>query len=248
MKRRVGTVALVTTVMLALTGVLAASANAAATATTVVAAQITQTSATLYGVVETGGAATNWQFEYGTSTAYAKTTAVQAIPAGKGNVVVSAPVSGLKPGTTYHFQLLAQNNSGPPSYTVTSSGGGDQTFATLAATPGILSLRNPTPVVHKDKTAFLFLRCGTSSPATNACNGSLRIATRVVVSGKPKGTVTCVKASFRIPAGHTKRITVKVTKACIALLGVTRGHRVVATLKATWSGGRLTRGITLIRA
>ena len=247
MKRRVGTVALVTTVLLALTGVLAASASAAATATTVVAAHVTQTSATLYGVVETGGAAANWQFEYGTSTAYGKTTTVQAIPAGKGNVAVSAPVSGLKPGTTYHFQLLAQNNSGPPSYTVTSSGGGDQTFATLAATPGILSLRNPTPVVHKDRTMFLFLKCATSSPATNPCNGSARITT-TVGSGKAKRTVTCGKAPFGVSVGHTKRITVKVTNACIALLGGARGHRIGATLKATWTGGRLTKGILLIRA
>ncbi len=243
MKRRIGTLALLTMCLLAVTGVAAASASAAATATTVVASNVTQTSATLFGVVETGGSATNWTFEYGTSTAYGKTTAVGAIPAGQGNVPVSAKVSGLKPGTTYHFQLLAQNNSGAPYYTVTTSGGGDQTFKTLAATPGILTLRNPTPVVHKNKTVFLFLRCLSTSAATNACNGRLSLTTKV---GKRK--VGCGKASFGVPAGQTKRITVKVPNACIAALNGARSHRIGATLNASWTGGRLTRGITLIRA
>ncbi len=163
-------------------------------------------------------------------------------PPDKGTSPVSAKVTGLKPGTTYHFQLLAQNSSGPPYYTIASSAGGDQTFKTLAASPGILTLRNGTPVVHKNKTAFLFLRCLSTSAATNACKGKLSITTKV-----KKRSVNCGKASFTVNPAQTKRITVKVPNACIAALNAARGHRIGATLTASWNGGRLTRGITLIK-
>lgn len=245
MKRRVRSLALAVAGALALSGFAAATASAAATATTVTAAGITQTSATLYGVVETGGSATEWEFEYGTSTAYGSTTTVQSIPAGQGNVPVSAHVTGLKPGTTYHFQLLALNSSGPPYYTISPSAGGDQTFKTLAATPGILTLRNSNPVVGKNNKTVLFLKCLSTSAKTNACDGGLRITTKVKTR-KVTATVPCGKASFAVNPRQTKQVTVKVSSACLKLLRAARGHRLGATLKASWSGGKLTRGITLV--
>lgn len=73
---------------------------------------VTGTSATLAGTVNPNGTSTTAYFEYGTTTLYGSTTAVQNIPAGTAPVDVSAPVSGLSAGATYHFRLVAGNAGG----------------------------------------------------------------------------------------------------------------------------------------
>lgn len=64
------------------------------------------------------------RFEYGTSTAYGLTAPCTPSPgSGTSAVAVSAPLSGLKSITTYHFRISAANESG-------SSLGQDQTLQT----------------------------------------------------------------------------------------------------------------------
>ena len=69
---------------------------------------------TLNGTVnpDNAGEAT-CQFEYGASTAYGHTARCpHAIPSGDSAVPVSANVSGLEPGTVYHYRLAATNANG----------------------------------------------------------------------------------------------------------------------------------------
>ena len=70
------------------------------------------TSATLNGTVNPGGAATDWWFEYGTSTSYGSKSATTAAGSGSANVAVSKALSGLAPATTYHYRLVAKNATG----------------------------------------------------------------------------------------------------------------------------------------
>jgi hypothetical protein len=107
---------------------------------------ITPRSVTLHGMVNannTGGAppvpffqSTVYLFEYGTTTAYGST----AVGADGGTLCslltfvcdgrdrpVAASVSGLVPGTTYHFRVVADNGTGGPQQ------GADQTFVTAPA-------------------------------------------------------------------------------------------------------------------
>jgi Fibronectin type III domain len=93
---------------------LAAPATAAApSATTGAATSVTSTSATLTGEVNPNGEPTTYHFEYGTTNAYGARTPDQGPTAAvKQNTDVSAPVSGLSPGTTYHYRLVAANGSG----------------------------------------------------------------------------------------------------------------------------------------
>jgi hypothetical protein len=101
-----------------------ASAASAPSATTGPASSIAMTTAALSGSVNPGGISTGWYFEYGTTTAYGMRTA----PTGAGSDTSphseSATLTGLAPGTVYHFQLVAANAA-------SSSLGGDQSFATL---------------------------------------------------------------------------------------------------------------------
>ena len=106
------------------------SALADAFATTAPATLPTPTSVTLNGYVAATQADTTWLFEYGTTTNYTQATPVQQ--AALGTTQVSAPVTGLQPGTTYHFQLIVHEGD------YSEVDGGDQTFTT-PATPGTVS-------------------------------------------------------------------------------------------------------------
>ena len=73
---------------------------------------VTETSATLRGCVNPNGEETTYRFRYGPTTSYGYTTPYQTLSAGNSCVSVSADISGLNPGTTYYFCIVAGNNSG----------------------------------------------------------------------------------------------------------------------------------------
>lgn len=81
-------------------------------ATTLAASTITTTSATLNGSVNPNSLATNYYFEWGTSTSYGNTTTSTALGNGTSAIAVNAPLTGLVAGTTYHFRVVAINADG----------------------------------------------------------------------------------------------------------------------------------------
>jgi hypothetical protein len=97
------------------------------TVTTLAATSITGIAATLNGSVNPNGLATNYHFEWGTSISYGNNTTVVSAGSGSSNVSVSASISDLIAGTTYHFRLVATNSDG-------TSNGSDLTFVPGAAT------------------------------------------------------------------------------------------------------------------
>lgn len=77
------------------------------------ATNITNTSATLNGIAKANFLSTTVTFEYGTNTNYGNSiNAVQSPVSGDKNTVVSARISGLTPGTTYHYRLKTTNSLG----------------------------------------------------------------------------------------------------------------------------------------
>lgn len=69
-------------------------------------------SATLHGTVNPQGIATNYRFEYGTSTAYGQSTATVSAGDATAFGPVSATVSGLAGGTVYHYRVDAISDTG----------------------------------------------------------------------------------------------------------------------------------------
>lgn len=98
------------------------------------ATDILTTTATLNGTVNPGSLSTSVTFEYGLTSAYGNTSAaVQSPLSDELNDKVSTPVTGLKPGTVYHFRIKAENSLGV-SYS------DDMIFTTLGGIPLVTSL------------------------------------------------------------------------------------------------------------
>jgi hypothetical protein len=110
------------------------------TVSTLAATGITSTAMQLNGTVNPNGFATTSFFEYGTTPGYGATTPVQSLGAGQAPVSVSAALSGLSPGSQYHYRIVAQNNGG-------SALGADTSFATGLIQPKeyILLQNYPNP-------------------------------------------------------------------------------------------------------
>jgi plastocyanin len=100
----------------------------APTATTEAASLVGETEATLKGTVNPNGQVTTYFFNWGLTTSYEHQTST--LSAGQGSIgqAVSATLTGLAPGTVYHFQLVAHNVSGNAS-------GTDRMFTTASPPP-----------------------------------------------------------------------------------------------------------------
>jgi hypothetical protein len=88
------------------------------------ASSIAITQAELNGTVNPKGYDARYYFQYGKTTSYGSTTAESDAGSGSGSTPVNATVSGLEPGTSIHYRLVA-TSGGVTSY------GSDVTFTTL---------------------------------------------------------------------------------------------------------------------
>ncbi|MCX6245059.1 MAG: BACON domain-containing carbohydrate-binding protein [Bacteroidetes bacterium] len=79
---------------------------------TTAATAVTATGGTLNGTVNPSGFATTYHFDWGTTTSYGQVTTTASAGAGTGDVPVSAAISGLTTGVTYHYRINATNSDG----------------------------------------------------------------------------------------------------------------------------------------
>ena len=92
---------------------------------------IDTSSVTLNGTVNANHLSTDVSFEYGTTTGYGQSVAATpGFVTGNTSVSISANVTGLKPGTAYHFRIKAENSLG-----ITYSS--DAVFTTLGQVPSV---------------------------------------------------------------------------------------------------------------
>jgi hypothetical protein len=86
---------------------------------------LAQTTATLNAGVNPNNQSTTYRFEYGAGSTYGQVLPASEgeVGSGYGNVVLGRELSGLSPGTTYHFRVVATNATGIEP-------GPDRTFTT----------------------------------------------------------------------------------------------------------------------
>ena len=86
------------------------------------ATNVESSSATLNGLLDPHGLTTTVYFEYGRTTSYGLSTALQS-QTGNGYRTITANINGLSASTTYHFRIVAINSAG-------ARPGIDRTFTT----------------------------------------------------------------------------------------------------------------------
>ena len=148
------------------------------------ASAVTSTTATVNGTVNPGGVGTNYYFQYGTTSGYGHTSATHSAGSGTAAGAVSAALSGLAAGTTYHYRLVATSAGGTVD-------GRDVTFATAKTLAPSVVTGSATAVTattasltgtidpHGVATTYYFLY-GTRTPSTRTATASAGAATASV--------------------------------------------------------------------
>ncbi len=198
------------------------------TAITDAASNVEVNTATLNGDVTPNSLPFTWYIEYGKTTAYGQKTPTVSAGASSGDVPVAVDVSGLKAGTTYHFQILAHTASG-------TAEGGDLTFKTTAqptilVTPGKV---NPGYKVRVHGNASVCPAGDQLALLSHAFSGAHKYAgvPAVYTTVKPNGSYA---VTTKIPGGRHGRY--KITGRCgggglgvVAHLSVTRAASTAPT-------------------
>ena len=130
--------------------------------------------ATINAKINPGELATSYHFEYGETTAYGTEVPLggAAIPAGEAFVPVTASLTGLKIGTTYHFRVVASNSAaGSPvaspdkTFTTVPPAPVDATFTSAVSATGATLNTKINPLGNDTR---FFFQYGTQSCEQNA--------------------------------------------------------------------------------
>jgi streptogramin lyase len=175
----------------------------------------TATTATLAGTVTPNTQSTSYHFEWGATTAYGSNTSTTSAGSSGTPQAVSASISGLSGGATYHYRLVASNASG-------TTYGRDETFTAQTL-----------PIVETGEAADAALTSatlqGTVNPNSNATTYHFDWGTTAAYGNRIPGTDGAV-GSDSAPHAMSNQLTGLTP-------GVTYHFRVVATSSAGTSLG-----------
>jgi hypothetical protein len=109
---------------------------------------VSQNAASISGTVDSLGLQTSYGFEIGlVAGEYGPPTGLGSVGAGASEVVESLGLTGLQPGTTYHYRIMASNLDG-------ASYGADQSFTTSSYPDTFVEPPAPLPFVAVPAIAF----------------------------------------------------------------------------------------------
>jgi uncharacterized repeat protein (TIGR01451 family) len=200
------------------------NAAGAPTATTGVASAVGTTTATLNGTVNPNGQPATVQFQYGTNTSYGSVTSISGPLTGTATQAVSASLTGLAAGMTYHFRVSATNVLG-------ANNGLDQTFTTIPSVTDLAILVSHTGNFTQGDTSDTYTIIVTNIGNT-ASSGTVTVVdtlpaglTATAISGAGwttnLGTLTCTRGDALAAGAAYPPITITVSVAANAALNVT---------------------------
>ena len=159
------------------------------------ATSLSNTVGQLNGTINPNGTLTTYYFQYGATTNYGTTTTVTSLPVVNTNVAVSEAITGLSPGSVYHFRLVATNNAGIVF-------GPDKMFtptalptATTQPATGVSSSATLNGQVNGGDNTDYYFQYGTTTDYGNVTakgsvpSGTNNFSVSAVVNGLSLGTV-----------------------------------------------------------
>jgi hypothetical protein len=218
------------------------------------ASSIDSSSATVSGTINPEGATVNVSFQYGTTTAYGQSTAVQPSGASNAATPFTAALTGLPAAATIHYRAVAVSDFG-------TFVGGDQTLATAAASTSpsgssSTSVAQTTVSTPKATVSLSAARVsGSTAGARVACSApagaTCRVAATLTVTetlkahklvavtarSKPRKTrrvVVVGAAEVSLRSGQAQIVQIKLNSIGKHLLA--SRHRLKATLRITQPG------------
>ncbi|MEI6076593.1 MAG: choice-of-anchor D domain-containing protein [Verrucomicrobiota bacterium] len=219
--------------------ITSAIGNQPPTVTTSAATGVTTNATTLNGSLNPNGQSTAAQFEYGLTTSYGTSVALNGTFTGSNNVVVSTNLAGLTPATTYHFRLDATNAGG-------LAWGSDQSFTTATnfviitnQPPGVTTLAASGVATNAATLSGSVNPNGQSTTAQFEYGLTMSYGTSVALSGTFTGSNSIAVSTnlTGLTAGTTYHFRLAATNAN----GLTLGNDQSFTT-ATGSGGTTTYG------
>jgi sugar lactone lactonase YvrE len=146
---------------------------------------VTTTSSTLHGSVDPHGLASTYRFDYGPTATYGSQTPAASAGQAFAPLGVSQTITGLQPGTTYHYRLVAQSAAGATT-------GDDGTFSTAAVAPPVDPPR-PDPADPSRPAAGSAPAGGEAAGPSVAAKPPKKKCGKGRVLRKIKGKSRCVK-------------------------------------------------------
>jgi phosphodiesterase/alkaline phosphatase D-like protein len=143
-------------------------------AVTGTATAVGSTTATINGTIDTNGATTTWDVQYGPTTSYVANTNYLTLANSATPVPVSVQLSGLAPLTLFHYRIIAFHSGS------SIGAGADATFFTQPAKPLAPNLRTKTTPKQDKKSPYAFTTFGTLRgnavvPPTLRCVGNATV-------------------------------------------------------------------------
>ena len=134
---------------------------------------VTSTAATVTAVINPNGETTPYEFQFGLTTAYGMQTTAATLTAGNVPVPVSQTLTGLTPGTVFHYRIVALH--GP----TVASPGIDQVFMTHPFKRPKAGITVRTKPGTDRRRPYSFTTSGSVNrrniPGTFACNGVITV-------------------------------------------------------------------------
>jgi hypothetical protein len=234
------------------------TATAAPLVTTSPATSVTAGGARLNGSVNPNGHSTTAFFEYGTTTSYGSRTGNRNAGSGTSTRNVTASISGLRAGTTYHFRLVATSAAG-------TTAGSDETFTTtgvpVVQTGPVQNIGTTTTTLTgtvnpSGRTTTWYFEYGTTgsygtrTAAGNAGAGTSAVSVSFTVSNLAAGTTYHYRLVAANSAGTRSGADASFTTARPTVTLAAGGLKVVygrrVKLSGTVSSGQSGESVTVL--